>query len=702
MIRNIETFVSGIGRVAGVAIDLTIGAAKLLDTIDSYVIKLGVGIAISRASIGYLGETFTIVGQTAKDVIHGIIFDFGEIGPAASRSYAEMAAASNRWSHNAIQDANNVRFAVMNSMMTGTRPGGFAFMGGEKEASGPVQPKPAGPPPVPNVRPPAADTGGGGGMEGAANHMLTLMDNLKKEISNLSEGSIAAIDAWYLKTVNDINKLVAKGVEGEEALALAAQAAGLKKEKVAADFNRLVAKEGGNAFAELDARYLEDLRKYQGIAGAKEALDDIWYKRRADLVDKFTKEAADLEKSSLDKMAAALPLLSQQLPLKERILAIELESNRAADEKKLRELEINGIISASQANELRGLRALSDQARRYALEREKWATQGVSGGVKLFAFDLQKETETAIAFGVRDGLKGAKSYVDQAITDLIMSPFTKKKMDFKKIGLDIATSIASGLVKTGTNKFFSSLMENTLNMASTWQTAQQTMTAASTAGEAARLAAASGGAGQTMGILATLGKGSILMDAGRSGAAAFTSVMEALPFPINAVLAPVAAAAAFAATLAFGSGFGSGGGGGTGGGPGEYSPGAYHGGGVVAHTGWLVAHAGLDLAADERHIIARVGEGILQNSAMDKWARAGVGFDLLNDPTRLPVMAAPLPLPVPVTTNTGSGGPQKLVIPLTINQVDARGQVTQAQQYQLTVDLVNKAIKHHEILIPKR
>src|SRR5439155_1182856 len=45
----------------------------------------------------------------------------------------------------------------------------------------------------------------------------------------------------------------------------------------------------------------------------------------------------------------------------------------------------------------------------------------------------------------------------------------------------------------------------------------------------------------------------IFIDAKTAGAHAFKSVMEAMPFPANVVLAPIAAAGAFGAVMAFGS-----------------------------------------------------------------------------------------------------------------------------------------------------
>jgi hypothetical protein len=93
--------------------------------------------------------------------------------------------------------------------------------------------------------------------------------------------------------------------------------------------------------------------------------------------------------------------------------------------------------------------------------------------------------------------------------------------------------------------------------------AQETAkTAAITTGEAARTAAATAGAaarttaeaaGQTAAVAAVISSNELKIgsDAGAAGAAAFASVMEALPFPINVSTAPEVAAAAVAQTLGF-------------------------------------------------------------------------------------------------------------------------------------------------------
>lgn len=552
---------------------------------------------------------------------------------------------------------------------------------------------PKGPPPTIDNRK-KQDTGGGGGagMEGQQRKIENLIDSLQKEWAQLSQGSLAQTDAWGAHVRREIERVEGFSEEKSKALTLVSQVEALKKGKIEQDFYSWAAKESGDHYATLTDKANSWLHKVQGNADAAKGAMEIYFADLRKQREKDNLEILGLQKSQLDALAGALPFLGQQLAVKERILPLEAEISRLTLERKLRGLDISEALK----DELRGYQALTAQAKKYALVREGWARQGAGGGISLFALDLRQESETAVAFGVRDGLKSAKGMVDQSLTDLIMSPFTKKKMDFKKMGLDAVNSFVSGWAKIGTTRLFSFFTDGALGMVNTWETAQKTMTAASLAGDTARTGAMAAGLSQGTGLLTMAAKANILVEAGQAGAAGFKSVMEAVPFPFNIVLAPITAAAAFAATLAFGSGLGGGGGGMSSLGlSSNISPQISHEGSIVAHRGLLVAHDGL--ALDERLIKAQVGEWIINRDATAELVRQGVTFDMINN-GRMPV--APLPVPVGAFGGGGGNGPQKLVIPLTINQVDNRGQVTSAQQYKLTVDLVNKAIEHNEIRIP--
>lgn len=180
-----------------------------------------------------------------------------------------------------------------------------------------------------------------------------------------------------------------------------------------------------------------------------------------------------------------------------------------------------------------------------------------------------------------------------------------------------------------------------------WQVGQGLMSAAGASGEAQRIAGIAGFAMQGISILAQFAKSAILMEAWQAAAAAFKSAMAGLPFPVNAVVAPIFAAATFAAVAAMGA-FGGGMGGGATGASQSASASAggsistaeaaiYHSGGIVAHSGLLVAHGGLNL--DERLIKAQVGEWVINKDTTAEYVRQGISFDMVNT-GRLPVLPA--------------------------------------------------------------
>ena len=141
---------------------------------------------------------------------------------------------------------------------------------------------------------------------------------------------------------------------------------------------------------------------------------------------------------------------------------------------------------------------------------------------------------------------------------------------------------------------------------------------------------------------ATQGVAEVTTHAGVGGAAAFASVMASVPFPANVAMAPIVAAAVTSSIMAF-------------------APVA------AAEGGW-------DVPADSLALLHKKE------------------------------MVLPADLAENVRNMTGGGAagglPAKLTIPLTIRQ-EMGGKVVGQQSYKLVVDLVNKAIKHREILIPQ-
>jgi hypothetical protein len=126
------------------------------------------------------------------------------------------------------------------------------------------------------------------------------------------------------------------------------------------------------------------------------------------------------------------------------------------------------------------------------------------------------------------------------------------------------------------------VIENLEKMIAQWIAHELSMTIAHTAGNQARVASDAAAGEESQGIHIAAALKQIFVDAKTAAAHAFRSVFEALPFPANAIVAPIAAAAAFAGTMAFA---------------------AFEQGGIVPNTGLVMAHRGemvLPTALSER------------------------------------------------------------------------------------------------------
>ena len=123
-------------------------------------------IIVAQLRNGFLQfiEVMGILGKLAKDVAHGIIWDFSEIGPAVDAAYKSMEASSSAWALQAVRDANDVKFSVMSAMTAKSgKKAGISVMEGQTQ---PTQDKPERP----------EDTyvpkGGGGGGKGGESSVV--------------------------------------------------------------------------------------------------------------------------------------------------------------------------------------------------------------------------------------------------------------------------------------------------------------------------------------------------------------------------------------------------------------------------------------------------------------------------------------------------------------------------------------------------
>jgi hypothetical protein len=281
---------------------------------------------------------------------------------------------------------------------------------------------------LPQTKKGLRDTEGGGGKstDSALNSMQSLMDRLQQDIARLSEGGIAAVDAWYDKTMHDIAKLVAKGADGAEAEALAWQAAGLKKGKIEEDFWLKMAKESGNAYAGIEAQAQDWLKKHEAIQGAAAQIEEWRIRKTWEADIKNSTERLGLEKSLVDQAAQLSPLVADQVAWKRKGLELDIEIQRYAEALKLNKLELAGIISRTQADELRGMQAILDQQKRYNFEMEH--NKGLAG----WAYSRGKEADQRST--VKEMMGGLESGFQNAFSSSLQGVLAQDKKTLQNIG----------------------------------------------------------------------------------------------------------------------------------------------------------------------------------------------------------------------------------------------------------------------------
>lgn len=533
---------------------------------------------------------------------------------------------------------------------------------------------------------------GKGGADSEAARLASLYDGLMKDIAKLSEGSLSEIEANLQRTIDQIYKKIETRVTTEAELeVLARQRAGLQKQKAEEDFQLFVAKESGNMYAAIEAEAKAWLDKYKGFAGAEENIAAIKNRRIWEEDIKNSEKRLTMTKTVLDALAQESPFLSQQLDWKAKILPLEIELNRLALERMI----FDNKISEAGADQLRSLQALGAQYKRNALEREQWQTQGVTGGIKGYLAETQKAGETAGYDETINALKGMKSYLGDTLGGTIADGIFKKgKLDFQRLGEEAATSIIKKLATGGTNKLFDAGVKGVadfLGLGSGGPGGKPTGSVASPfyvipvggkglgglSGGEEDISSAFSSNYQSLGEEFGNSANSISEDLANLG----TSFMEFTGLAGEAASAAPGWISALESIVSVILSF-------------------LHEGGVVAHHGLIVAHAGL--AADERLVLAQVGEPIFNREA---WRQIegvyGPGaFDMFNS-GRVPM----LPLPVPAGV---SGGEVHHHYPVHINglQIDARGASKDIDWGHVTrrqiVPEIQKLIDHNMIRFPKR
>lgn len=284
---------------------------------------------------------------------------------------------------------------------------------------------------------------GGGSKDTGLDRMQSIIDTLQKDLSRLTEGSLAEIEAWAAKTINEIEKVGKKGADTETAMTMVAQVEAAKKKKATEDYELFVAKESGNTYAEIEAEAKAWSDKYKGFADAEANIAAIKSRKIWEEDVKNYENRLNRQKSALDSLAQEMPLLSQQLAIKSKILPIEAELSRWALERMISE----NRIAQAEADELRGLQALTNQAKKYALEREKWQNLGIGGGLRLGAEDLKKQADTWAADQTAALMKSMPQQVSTSMVTFFVDTLNGKQTDFMAMGATMAESMIQKLLE---------------------------------------------------------------------------------------------------------------------------------------------------------------------------------------------------------------------------------------------------------------
>ncbi len=566
---------------------------------------------------------------------------------------AAGAKSDIQWLHDKIQEVYNLISKpvtwVINTIYNGAQPQGAGRITENQLSDFPPVPVPSNvfkppPRPAPTL---GAGHGGSSGAEAEARRLVSLYDTLTKDISRLSQGSFAEINANLQRTLDQVHKKEeTPQVSTSQLEVLAYKRATLEKEKIEKDFNLMVAKESGDRFAEIHDQYNKDLQFYQGIANAKAALDKISAFKSLEAREGIEKEVEGIQKGSLQTIGQASPFLTQQLAIERQLLEVAIQRAHADLEMQLARLP----ISAELKDDLRSMQALADQAQRFELARKAWADEGMAGGLKSWALETSQQTSGANV--AKDLMGTLQSTMSSSLSRGLIAALEGTKGSFLKLGQELAQTFITKATDIGVSQLFGKLAGAIFG-----KTAQETAITANTDALKALTAALAGKAAG--GGTGSFGVGAGYAPSAGAGVASAADLVKGLASNTEAVMggtagtalhlvqltastiatlaqtpATIANTAALIANLFKPSVAGT----------------TFHGGGaIVAHGGWpshgathhtsryswihhsthryhqggpVYAHGGL--ALDEVPIIAQTGERVLSRE-QNRDYEAGMG-----------------------------------------------------------------------------
>lgn len=295
--------------------------------------------------------------------------------------------------------------------------------------------------------------GGGKGAEGAEKAMAGYIESMNQEVAKAAGDSEAILGAWYGKQLQKIAEWQKAGLDTTEALEAADDAYYSKLNKLNNDFTDWYIAGMGKTE---EALYIAEEKKLKEVAGnaakiakVQEKFSNDWRKHQEDQ----QQEATNLYKGYLDTMAQTSPLLSDQLGYKREALEFELQMARQALDKQLREEK----ITQSTYDEAVAMQAVVAQAKKYSLEREGWAKEGPSGGLKIWAAERQKEMETRGSQQMIDAIKSAESFMGDTIGSSLLDSIHGKQGTLQQLFTNIFDNAFKYAWKTGTTYLFDAI-----------------------------------------------------------------------------------------------------------------------------------------------------------------------------------------------------------------------------------------------------
>ena len=227
---------------------------------------------------------------------------------------------------------------------------------------------------------------------------------------------------------------------------------------VSKSLNRVKPPKGGGAGKAAAEAALTEVSLFEQLAwgadDAEKALERC--AKRLETMRDHTERLVSGQEKYAETMAGLSPVLGEQLQWKQQAIQKELELKLLTLDRELDEKKINQAIYDQE----KGMAAVVNQAKLYALEREKWQTQGIMGGLQMGAFDVQRDYATFAARSMADLVKAVPKELSQAMASGLINFLRGRKTDFTEMGW----RMAEGFLQKGLEGLYGSLWSNFLKM----------------------------------------------------------------------------------------------------------------------------------------------------------------------------------------------------------------------------------------------